>query len=93
MVLSMKRWMVNLEYLLSTPMAPNVGLHAVKLSKKRVKAASSASSESDVEIKECLCIDYQKRDDVCMYVPGVEIETSSDIFWVPIAHCTRYSWI
>ena len=36
----------------------------VKLSKKRVKAVSSASSESDVEIKECLCVDYQKRDDV-----------------------------
>ena len=57
----------------------------VKFSKRRVKPASAASSVSDLDITECLCIDYQKRDNVL----GVETETSDNIFWVPIAHCTR----
>ena len=30
-------------------------------------------------------IEYQRRDDR----PGVDITTSDDTFWVPIAHCTR----
>ena len=47
--------------------------------------ASAASSLSDLDISECLSIGYQRRDNV----PGVDIETSDDYFWVPMAHHTR----
>ena len=47
-----------------------------EFSKRRVKPAGAASSVSDLDITECLCIEYQKRDNV----PGVEIETSDNIF-------------
>ena len=41
----------------------------VKFSKRRVKPASAASSVSDLDITECLYIDYQKRDNV----PGLSL--------------------
>ena len=56
----------------------------VKISKSRVKPASTASSVSDLNVKDWLYIDYQRCDDV----PGMEIETTDDIFWVPITHRT-----
>ena len=57
----------------------------VKFTRRQVKPASAASSLSDIDVSECLMIDYQRRDDR----PGVEIATLDDTFWVPIAHCTR----
>ena len=64
---------------------PGISVEVVSSSKNRVKAASSTFNDSDLDIKEYLCIDYQKQGDV----PGVEIGTSHDIFWVPM-HCPLY---
>ena len=57
----------------------------VKFSKRSVKAASATSSDSEIDVSECLCIDYQRRNNE----PGVEIETKDNTFWIPVAHRTR----
>ena len=60
----------------------------VNFSKREVKSASAASSDCDLDVDECSCINYERREDV----PGVDIETNdSDVFWIPISHrtCSR----
>ena len=57
----------------------------VKFSRRSVKAASATSSDSEIDVTECLCIDYQRRNNE----PGVEIETKDNTFWIPVAHQTR----
>ena len=57
----------------------------VKFSRRSVKAASATSSDSEINVSECLCIDYQRRNNE----PGVEIETKHNTFWIPVAHRTR----
>ena len=59
----------------------------IKITRQAVKPASADVSESELEISECLSIDFQLRNNV----PGVEIESSNDndVFWVPVAHRTR----
>ena len=55
------------------------------VSKRRVKPASSDTSDDDLDVDDCLSFDYQLRDGV----PGFEIETRDDFFWTPISHRTR----
>ena len=57
----------------------------VKFSRRSVKAASATSSDSEIDVSECLCIDYQRRNNE----PGVEIETKDNTFWIPVAHRTH----
>ena len=49
------------------------------------RAATSETSNDDVDISDCTCIDYQPVSGV----PGFEISTKDDIFWVPIAYRIR----
>ena len=46
----------------------------VKVSQKAVMPASAETSDSELDILDCLCFDYQIRHGV----PGLEIETSND---------------
>ena len=54
----------------------------IKVSKRRVKPASSDTSDDDLDVDECLSFDYQLRDGVL----GFEIETRDDFFWGLISH-------
>ena len=57
----------------------------VKVSQKAVMPVSAETSDSELDISDSLCLDYQMRHGV----PGLEIETSNDdVIWVPIAHRT-----
>ena len=48
-----------------------------------MKPADAPPSDSDFDVDDCSCIDYQRKDDV----PGVEIVTSeNETFWFLIAH-------
>ncbi|MCG8626457.1 MAG: hypothetical protein MJE68_31215 [Proteobacteria bacterium] len=57
----------------------------IKLNQKAVKPASAESSDCDLDVSECLCLDVQLHENV----PGVEIETHDESFWVPVSHRTR----
>ena len=57
----------------------------VKFSRSAVKIGVRSTESSDVDIDDCLSIDYQPRNGV----PGFEVETKADSFWSPVAHRTR----
>ena len=57
----------------------------IKISKRRVRTATSDTSDEDIDIDDCVSLDYQPVSGV----PGFEIETKDGIFWAPIAHRTR----
>ena len=58
----------------------------VKFSRSACKVGDSNYSEdSDLDISECLSIDYQPVDGT----PGFTVETKDDVFWAPVAHRTR----
>ena len=46
-------------------------LSPIKSNQKAVKSASTESSDCDLDVSECLCLDVQLRENV----PGLEIET------------------
>ena len=54
----------------------------IKISRSRVQAADSNTSDDDVCLDDCQSLHYQCVDGV----PGFEIESSDDTFWAPIAH-------
>ena len=54
----------------------------MKVSKSAVKVGIHSSSGDSVDIDHCTSFDYQVRDGV----PGFDVETKSDDFWVPISH-------
>ena len=57
-----------------------------KLVRNAVKVgAANSSGDTDLDIDHCILFDYQIRDGV----PGFDMETKSDDFWVPISHWTR----
>ena len=57
----------------------------IKISRSRIRAANSDTSDDDILVNECLSLDYQPVDGE----PGFEIETNDDTFWAPVAHRTR----
>ena len=58
----------------------------IKISRSRVRAADSDTSDDNVFVDDCLSLNYQPVHGV----PGFEVETADDIFWAPtIAHRTR----
>ena len=58
----------------------------VKFTRREVKTPSSVGLSDDViDAEKCLCVEYQRRDNI----PGFEILTNDDNFWVPVAHRTR----
>ena len=57
----------------------------IKISRSRVRAADSDTSDDNVSLNDCLLLNYQPVHGV----PGFEVETADDAFWVPIAHRTR----
>ena len=58
----------------------------VKFTRREVKTPSSVGLSDDViDAEKCLCVEYQRRDNI----PGFEILTNDDSFWVPVAHRTR----
>ena len=54
----------------------------IKLNQKAMKPASAESSDCNLDVSECLCLDVQLREN---YVPVVEIETHDESFWVPVS--------
>ena len=48
-------------------------------------SVSATSSDSEIDVSECLCIDYQRRNNES----GVEIKTKDNTFWIPVAHQTH----
>ena len=57
----------------------------IKINKSAVKVGEVDSSEDDLNPSDCLVLNYQPREGV----PGFEVETRDDMFWVPIAHRTQ----
>ena len=58
----------------------------MKVSKSAMKVGiPNSSGDSDLDIDNCTSFDYRIRDGV----PGFDVETKSDDFWVPISHRTR----
>ena len=58
----------------------------IKISRSRIRAANSDTSDEDVCIDEYVCLGYQLVDGI----PGFDINTKGgDSFWAPIAHRTR----
>ena len=58
----------------------------IKISRSRIRAANSDTSDEDVCIDECVCLGYQLVDGI----PGFDISMKGgDSFWSPIAHRTR----
>ena len=58
----------------------------VKFSRSACKVGEPTFSEdSDIDIAECLCIDYESLGGT----PGFSVETVDDVFWAPVAHRTR----
>ena len=54
----------------------------VKFTRREVKTPSSVGLSDDViDAEKCLCVEYQRRDNI----PGFEILTKDDSFWVPVA--------
>ena len=53
----------------------------VKFSHHAVMVGAGSTESSDLDIDDCLSIEYQPRD----RVPGFEVDTKSDSFWSPIA--------
>ena len=58
----------------------------MKLSRSEVKVGVGSTESSDLDIEECVFIDYQPRHGL----PGFEVETRTDTFWSPVAHLTRF---
>ena len=57
-----------------------------KISRSAVKIGiEDSSGASDIDIDDCLLLDYQPRDGVLWF----EIETQEGVFWAPVAHRTR----
>ena len=54
----------------------------IKISRSRVKVADSDTSDDNVSLDDCLSLNYQ----AVHGVPGFEVETADDAFWVQIAH-------
>ena len=50
-----------------------------------MREADSDTSDDNVSLDDCLSLNYQPVHGV----PGFEVETADDAFWVPIAHRTR----
>ena len=57
----------------------------IKISRSRVRAADSDTSDDNICLDDCLSLSYQS----VRGVPGFEIETAGDTFWAPITHRTR----
>ena len=60
-----------MNYVLSMHSDGSSSWSPIKLNRKAVKPASAESSDYDLDVSECLCLDVQLRENV----PGVEIET------------------
>ena len=56
----------------------------IKISRSRVRAADSDTSDDNISLDDCLSLNYQPVHGV----PGFEIETADDTFWGLIAHHT-----
>ena len=58
-----------------------------KISRSRIRGSTSTATSDSEEIDPDLCslLYYQLVDGM----PGIEVETDSDVFWAPIAHRTR----
>ena len=54
----------------------------IKISRSRVRVADSDTSDDNVSLDDCLSLNYQ----AVHGVPGFEVETADDAFWVRIAH-------
>ena len=61
-----------------------------RFKKSYYRAATSDTSEHDVDINDCMCIEYQPVSGVL----GFEITTKDETFWAPIVHrtCTRLKY-
>ena len=56
-----------------------------KFSRRAVKVGSGSTESSDLDIDECLSIDYQPKEGE----PGFEVETKDESFWLPVTYRTR----
>ena len=56
-----------------------------KISRRAVKVGTGSTESSDLDIDECLSIDYQPKEGES----GFEVETKDESFWLPVAYRTR----
>ena len=61
------------------------GWSPAKISRRAVKVGTGSTESSDLDIDECVSIDYQPKEGE----PGFEVETKDESFWSPVAFRTR----